>query len=368
MKNNRKKCIVIATSPYGNSLTNYWQTIVEELTKRNYFLVVIFDQKYDFSQNNSSNVTYYYWPSLRPVFFKDFLFYARVIRKYKPIASISNFGSTNVLAIIGLLSGVKNRLNYIHTTIDQIELDNNDKLKNLLLRYRKFVIYRLHTHFLTNSNGTLLNYSREFRIKKYRITVLNILLVPAKKYYSFNERKLNKIILVGRLHKSKGHVPLIHQFQKVISESPDLELHIIGAGPELNIIKNEIQKLKVTKNVLLRGNIPHKDILNEFESALISISSSIHEAYGLVNIEALKCGTPIISTKTAGGLEIVTDKYNGRFIDLNDQNSLLKSIRSIRKNWNYYSQNALDTFNNRFHEKCVYNHVNKIETIINNYN
>lgn len=363
-----KKCIIIATSPYGNSVTDFWKNIVEELILRGYFLVVVFDQKHDNSVENSHIVHYYHWSSMRPISFSDFIFYKQLLKKYKPFASISNFGATNVMAIIGFLYGVKNRLNYVHTTSEQIKLDNKGHLKNTLLRFRKFFIYRLHTHLLTNSEGTLLNLRKVFRVNREKISVLNILIAPSKNYFIRGKRKSNKIILVGRLHKSKGHIELIRQFSRVKAKWPDLKLHIIGSGPEIDSIKNEINHLNISENVLLTGNVPYKDIFKEFESALISISSSLSEAFGLVNIEALKCGTPIISTKTAGGIEILTENCNGRFIDLNDESSLVESITSIMIKWEYYSRNALKTFNKRFHQKYIPRHVDKIEQIFNDTN
>ena len=74
--------------------------------------------------------------------------------------------------------------------------------------------------------------------------------------------------------------------------------------------------MKIEDNVSFLGAVDNKLVAQIFSSCLVSISSSIEEAYGLVNIEALREGTPIICTETAGSRDIISNNENGLFFNL----------------------------------------------------
>ena len=131
-----------------------------------------------------------------------------------------------------------------------------------------------------------------------------------------------------------------------------------GKGTQAKLLAKE---LNITENLVFLGNIPNEKISEIFSSSLIGISSSIDEAYGLINIESLREGTPIICTKTAGSIDILKVGCNGLFMKLDDKTSLSNSVNKILNNWNSYSENALNLFEEKYDIKNIEKHFEKIK-------
>lgn len=344
---------------FGNPVSDYFKYLGDEFVKKYYTVIYIFDGKVDSLPNNEAKIKYYSWPNKRPVKLKDFIFLAKLIKKEKPIITISNFGSTNVMSIISFFYGVKNRLNYIHTPSKANQIDFKGNAFTLkLLKLRKKLIYKLNTHLLTNSEGNKKDAITVFGINKNNITVLPLLIASSKiKYNKLQDREFS-ILIVGRLDPVKGHKSLLYLFKECVKLKSKLKLYIVGDGDLKNEIEKLIKKLAIDSNVVFLGRIPNKEIGRFYSKCVASISSSLEEAYGLVIIESLREGTPIICTKTAGSLDILEDKVNGRFIDIQKGDSLLIAFEDIMANWTEYSMNALNSFEKKFSLNNINIHYN----------
>lgn len=357
------KTIFIATSYFGNPVSNYYKELGNEFINNGFKVVYIFDDIVTVLPKNTENLYYYTWPSKRPTKFSDFVFLAKLILKHKPILCISNFGSAIVMSIVSFLLRVKNRIEYIHTTTTQREIDNKSDLKIKLLRFRKKLVYRLNTNFFTNSEGTKINSINKFGIPTDKIFVLPLLINPSTLDYCKKEERENSIIIVGRLHPSKGHENLLIQFSKCLSDFPNLKLKIVGAGYMRDKLEEICHELQIFDNVIFSGNIANKKINCEFSKALVSVSSSTEEAFGLVNIEALREGTPLVCTKTAGSRDILIENFNGVLYDNFQENSLKDSLKTVLSDWETYSNNAKATFSQKY---CFKKNITNQFNIINN--
>jgi glycosyltransferase involved in cell wall biosynthesis len=343
------KTILIGTSKFGSPVSDYYKELANVLIE------------------DKNGIFYFTWPSKRPTKFKDFLFLYKIIKKYKPIVCLSNFGSTNVISIVSFLLKVKNRINYLHTTTKQINIDSEKSFKTRLLGIRKKYIYKLNTHFFTNSIGTKNDYVNSRNIDKNKITVFPLLIEKSKKTYNNYKNRDYSLVIIGRLHPSKGHKELIVQFSKCLEFFPKLKLKIIWDGYLENDLKMLAESLCISNNIIFMGRLPYEEVKIEFSKSLISISSSLEEAYGLVNIEALREGTPLICTKTAGSTDILNEGYNGEFFLHKNYKSLSLMLSKILNEWEKYSKNSLISFkNNYLVDNCMNNHKEKIISIINN--
>ena len=122
------------------------------------------------------------------------------------------------------------------------------------------------------------------------------------------------ILYVGRLIPQKGISTLIraiHHLKPIIKS----KAHLIIAGKTKNkAYRNTLQKLaqKLHVSVTFLGEIPHEQIHTLYPLASCMVCpSQKHEAFGLVNIEALSCGIPVIASSNGGMKEIITHGYNG---------------------------------------------------------
>lgn len=344
-----QKSAIISISPPGNAVSDYFIELARQLVFLNFNVILIFDQKWNNFQSENHKILTYTWPNSRPTGLLDIRFAFKIIYRHQPSLIISNFGATNTLAIAGYLLNVKHRLNYIHTLSEQIDMDvKKSSFRKKLLHFRKSLVYSLHTQILTNSNGNKLDFSKRFNFEKKGILVLPILLKKQDLIAPKSQREQHDLIIVGRLSISKGHEMLLRQFKYLLDSGLNLKLNIVGNGPERYKLQKLVKKLQIFKHVFFHGNLNRDKVLEMLTSSMISISSSREEAYGLVNIEALSTGTPIIMTKSAGGLDILENGINGEFFNLNEASSLHNSINKILHDWDFYSRNALKKFENNY--------------------
>jgi glycosyltransferase involved in cell wall biosynthesis len=109
------------------------------------------------------------------------------------------------------------------------------------------------------------------------------------------------VINVGRLSDAKGHWHLIRAFKQVSTEIPDSKLIIVGDGELRPYLTKLIGELSLKNSVHLIGNRdnPYKYMKNSD----LFVLSSVYEGFGIVLIEAMACGIPVISTNCLSGPE-----------------------------------------------------------------
>lgn len=140
-----------------------------------------------------------------------------------------------------------------------------------------------------------------------------------KKELGFNDN--DKVVInVGRLTYQKNQEPLIKAFSAFVRDHKDYKLIILGEGNLKDKFHQLIVKLGNENQTKLLGSksniIPYYLISNYF------ISPSIIEGFGLAHAEALYCGLPVLTTKTAGPDEFVKEGENGYFMDKSEEGIL----------------------------------------------
>lgn len=151
---------------------------------------------------------------------------------------------------------------------------------------------------------------------------------------SKEDAKLNgdfefNIITVARLSIEKAHVRTLNVLSKLKTEGFKFAWHVVGDGPYRKEIEAKIQELNLADNVFLYGNQvnPHKYTKN----ADLGLLTSTNESFGLVLIDAMLLGVPVLSTKTISAEEVVGEFG---FVCENDQESLYNALKSILENKN----------------------------------
>jgi|SRR5690554_159878 len=343
------KTIFISTSMPGRARPNYFFALADSFVKDNYRVIMILDGKIkDFPKHDS--ILFFTWPSKRPTKVADFLFLKGLIKKYKPDTLISSFGSVNVMNLCGWIIGVKNRINYVLSVSDLFNRETSEMsfIKYSFLKYRKAFIYKLSTLLVANSNGVVQDLENYYGLKSIKTFVLPNLLEDSKLPYKNYQERNKQLLIVGNLIKLKGHSILLSQFKNALKTFSDLKLVIIGSGPEAERLKFQITSEEIGKHVKIIDSVDYSDIGSYFSNSLVHISASINEAFGFVNLEALREGTPIIVTRSAGGLELIKDNVNGLFFNLKDENSLADAVFKILNNWEDYSVGARNVFKENY--------------------
>jgi N-acetyl-alpha-D-glucosaminyl L-malate synthase BshA len=152
--------------------------------------------------------------------------------------------------------------------------------------------------------------------------------VPDRKEYN----QTGKIILsVGRLVDVKGIVYLINALQEVLRQYPYTVLHIIGSGPDYASLVKRTSELGLENHIRFLGTVNHNDLQPYYRSADVFILPSIttggiSEAFGVVLLEAMAAGCPVIGSNTGGIPDIIVDGETGFLVPERDADALAEKI------------------------------------------
>lgn len=131
-----------------------------------------------------------------------------------------------------------------------------------------------------------------------------------------------KIIFVGSIEIRKGVHYLLEAFTQL--NLPDCELHLIGHVHE--DFKRSTEKYSSNKKIVFRGQLPKSNVAHEMRSANIMVMPSLLEGLSLTILEAMACGTPVISSLNAGGVDVIKDGENGFLFPIRDVEVLKQKI------------------------------------------
>lgn len=121
-------------------------------------------------------------------------------------------------------------------------------------------------------------------------------------------------VSVRRLTKRMGLADLVDAFSILLEIHPRSRLYLIGRGSEKLELEKQIQRNKLVHRVLILNDVPDDVLPQWYQAADLSIVPSVAlEGFGLVVLESLACGTPVIATR-CGGLHEIVRKWNPNFL------------------------------------------------------
>jgi len=123
------------------------------------------------------------------------------------------------------------------------------------------------------------------------------------------------VVYVGRIAREKSIDFLIRSFAKAAKKEKNVQFVIVGDGPERKNLEKLISKLKISERVFLMGFVEHKDITKIYQSADIFVFSSTTETQGLVVLEAMSCGLPVITVKDWVFEEFIENGVDGFMVE-----------------------------------------------------
>jgi len=132
-----------------------------------------------------------------------------------------------------------------------------------------------------------------------------------------------------RLVKRKGPGHLVNAFSKVLKAIPNAKLAIAGGGTEAANLRTQIKKLGVERSVFMLGRLPREQVAELMAAANVFVLPSMFESFGLVLLEAMAVGTPVVCTRTQGALEVLEDGEEGLVVPLADVDALAEAIARV---------------------------------------
>ena len=159
-----------------------------------------------------------------------------------------------------------------------------------------------------------------------------------------NVSKLNtkNLISIGRLAKEKGVTDLIELFKELKEKNPkeNYHLHLVGDGAERNKVVDMIYGYDLTKDITVHGYLKKKDINVLFKDTSLYLMTSYTESFGLVLVEAMAHGLPIISSNLPTSKEIMGD-FGLYFKNENVRELAQKMEEATLIDWNEKSKRAI---------------------------
>lgn len=147
---------------------------------------------------------------------------------------------------------------------------------------------------------------------------------------------LNRKILlsVGNLVEVKGYTHLIDAISEVVRERTDVLCLIVGRGELKHRLEKKVSALGLEQCVRLIGGKPHGEIPLWMNACDLFVLPSLRESFGIVQVEAMACGKPVVATKNGGSEEIVIPGKTGLLCDAADPRGLAERIvRALNMPW-----------------------------------
>jgi teichuronic acid biosynthesis glycosyltransferase TuaC len=147
-------------------------------------------------------------------------------------------------------------------------------------------------------------------------------------------------LCVARLSPEKRHALLLDTFADAFADEPDIRLRLVGDGPALTSLEQQARTLGIAARVDFAGGLPAAGVRAEMEAADAFVLASDGETFGVVVIEALACGLPVVST-ASGGPDHLIDATNGILVPSGDRGALAEALRSMRRRAQGYDPAAI---------------------------
>uniref|UniRef100_A0A7V3ZTH1 Glycosyltransferase family 1 protein n=1 Tax=candidate division WOR-3 bacterium TaxID=2052148 RepID=A0A7V3ZTH1_UNCW3 len=210
-------------------------------------------------------------------------------------------------------------------------------LENMPLLFRGIfkLLFNFSEFYTVNSSFTkekLLKFIGKKKSNKIFVIPFGITLREPKEEIEKIKKEKIKILFAGRLIERKGVHFLLESFTKVNKIFPQTELVIAGDGPwreKLEILAN---LLGIKDKVIFKGYLKSEELEKEYREADIFVLPSIHdvkgdtETLGVVLIEAMEYGVPVVATNVGGIPDIVIDGYNGLLVSEKNSDALADAI------------------------------------------
>ena len=209
---------------------------------------------------------------------------------------------------------------------------NKEYRKIVVKAFNKNFLYQIKSYFDTWREEKLVNQYDEFIVltkedkelwnnKKVKV-IPNALTFDSKKVSNLENKK---IISVGRLDGQKGYDILIDVWKIVSKKCPDWILEIYGNGIDKENLEIQIKRNKLENSLFLKGTT--NNIQNKYLENSIYIMSSRYEGFGMVLIEAMSCGLPVIAFDCkCGPKDIIKNGENGYLCKMFDIKEMSKRM------------------------------------------
>ena len=137
------------------------------------------------------------------------------------------------------------------------------------------------------------------------------------------------VLAIGRHVPQKGFDILLHAMRLLVNKGCPYDLVLAGDGMEHATLKELANELSLGDRVVFPGRVNHSTALRLFAGCEVFVLPSRHEPFGIVNLEAMAAGKPVVATRVGGVPEIVVDGENGLLIPPEDAGATANAVEQL---------------------------------------
>lgn len=164
---------------------------------------------------------------------------------------------------------------------------------------------------------------------------------------------LQYLLHIGRLVEDKNTLFLVDLYNKIHNKHSNVRLIIVGNGKEdyKNLVFEKIKQYGLEKNVIYFDKLQQKEIAQLYKIADIFLLPSKYEIFGMVLLEAMYFGLPVLTTLNGGSSTLIKNEENGFICKLDEIEKWEGYIDNLLKDKTFYnkiSKNAKSCIENHF--------------------
>jgi len=165
---------------------------------------------------------------------------------------------------------------------------------------------------------------------------------------------------IAFLDKKKNQTMLIKAFHRAFGKQKNIKLIIAGDGPEFKVLEKLIWNLDLGSQVSLYGKASRDEVKKLLHNSDAFVLSSEYETFGVVLIEAMSCGLPVLATKCGGPESIVINNTLGMLSDIKEEALVEKLVLMLKNKEHFDSKLIRDAAEKTFSERVVVSQLKKI--------
>ncbi|GAW94006.1 glycosyltransferase family 4 protein [Calderihabitans maritimus] len=173
--------------------------------------------------------------------------------------------------------------------------------------------------------------------EEQKVTVVHNGISPELLYKGespLRERFKNKkvILTVAALIKLKGYDYTLRALREIKENVPEFVFIIVGDGPEKRELQRLVSELGLDHNVVFAGRQPHHRTMEYMSICDVFVMPSWKEGFGVVYLEAMAHGKPVIACKGQGIQDLIVNGVNGILVEPKDVGSLAEALKNLLLN------------------------------------
>ncbi|MDD4149079.1 MAG: glycosyltransferase family 4 protein [Bacteroidales bacterium] len=176
--------------------------------------------------------------------------------------------------------------------------------------------------------------------------------------------KLSKkftVLFPGRLMQKKDPMSFLKSINIIHSQIPDIKAHIIGNGKFQKKMEKFVKINNLTEIVIFKPWISKEEMLDEYQTASVTVLPSFNESMSMTTLEALSCGQYLITTKVGNNENLIQLGINGDFIEKENPKDIAEKLLD------FYKSKFLKNYRINAEDLNKYDDIYKWDNIIDTY-